>query len=145
MRSRKLPLGPLELRDWGLNRETLGSASHGAHKRTAIEGILATYPEMKFALIGDDSQGDLTAFAAIALDNPGRVRAIFIRKVGEAMSAEEIDASYLAQMAAYKMVLEAAWPNRRIRPALLYTDGPKLFELNETLLQSSRNRLAGGL
>ena len=60
-------------------------------------------------------------------------------------SAEEIDASYLAQMAAYKMVLEAAWPNRRIRPALLYTDGPKLFELNETLLQSSRNRLAGGL
>ena len=48
-------------------------------------------------------------------------------------------------MAAYKMVLEAAWPNRRIRPALLYTDGPKLFELNETLLQSSRNRLAGGL
>ncbi|MEM5515577.1 double-strand break repair helicase AddA [Henriciella sp. AS95] len=60
-------------------------------------------------------------------------------------SAEDIDASYLAQMAAYKMVLEAAWPGRRIRPALLYTDGPKLFELSETLLQSSRNRLAGGL
>ena len=92
IRGRGLPLGPIALRDWGLNRATFGSASHGTHKRTAIEGILATYPEMKFALIGDDSQGDLTAFAAIALDNPGRVRAIFIRKVGEAMSAEEIDA-----------------------------------------------------
>ena len=92
MRDRGLPLGPIMLRDWGLNRETFGSASHGAHKRAAIDGILATYPEMKFALIGDDSQGDLTAFADIATANPGRVRAVFIRKVGEAMSPEELAA-----------------------------------------------------
>ncbi|MBX7528163.1 phosphatase domain-containing protein [Qipengyuania vesicularis] len=92
MKGRGLPLGPIQLRDWGLNRETFGSASHGAHKRAAIEGILATYPDIKFALIGDDSQGDLTAFSAIAVDNPGRVRAVFIRKVGEAMSPEEVAA-----------------------------------------------------
>ncbi|MGB3625123.1 MAG: PD-(D/E)XK nuclease family protein, partial [Henriciella sp.] len=59
--------------------------------------------------------------------------------------AEDVDASYLAQMAAYQMVLETAWPGRRIRPALLYTDGPKLFELPDSLLKSSRERLAGGL
>ena len=75
-----------------LNRETLGSSSHGAHKRAAIDGILATYPDMKFALIGDDSQGDLTAFADVALENPGRVRAIFIRKVGERMTYDELTA-----------------------------------------------------
>lgn len=92
MRSRGLPLGPVHLRDWGLNRETFGSSSHGAHKRAAIDGILGAYPELKFALIGDDSQGDLTAFAEVALDNPGRVRAIFIRKVGDAMSPEELAA-----------------------------------------------------
>ena len=92
LRTRGLPLGPIALRDWGLSRATFGSASHGAHKRTAIEGILATYPEMKFALIGDDSQGDLTAFAEIALAHPGRVRAIFIRKLGGAHSAEERNA-----------------------------------------------------
>ena len=92
LRGRGLPLGPIALRDWGLNRATFGSASHGAHKRAAIEGILATYPDMKFALLGDDSQGDLTAFSAIAIDNPGRIRAVFIRKVGEAMSAEEVAA-----------------------------------------------------
>ena len=92
MRGRGLPLGPIHLRDWGLNRETFGSGSHGAHKRTAIEGIMAMYPDIKFALIGDDSQGDLTAFSAIALDNPDRVRAVFIRKVGEAMSPEELTA-----------------------------------------------------
>lgn len=99
MRGRGLPLGPISLRDWGLNRETFGSASHGAHKRAAIEGILATYPDIRFALLGDDSQGDLTAFSAIALDNPERIRAVFIRKVGEAMSPEELAA---------KTALEAA-------------------------------------
>ena len=92
MRGRGIPLGPIMLRDWGLNRETFGSASHGAHKRAAIEDILATYPELRFVLIGDDSQGDLTAFGAIAVENPGRIRAIFIRKVGEAMTAEEMAA-----------------------------------------------------
>ena len=92
IKGRGLPLGPIALRDWGLNRETFGSGSHGAHKRAAIEGILATYPEIKFALIGDDSQGDLTAFSQIAIDHPGRIRAVFIRKVGEALSPEELAA-----------------------------------------------------
>ena len=92
MRGRGIPLGPIMLRDWGLNRETFGSSSHGAHKRAAIDRILATYPEIRFALIGDDSQGDLTAFAKIATADPARIRAIFIRKVGEAMSPEEEEA-----------------------------------------------------
>ena len=92
MRGRGLPLGPIILRDWGFNRETFGSSSHGMHKRAAIEEIIATYPELKFALIGDDSQGDLTAFSDIAVGNPDRIRAVFIRKVGEAMSAEELAA-----------------------------------------------------
>ena len=99
MRGRGLPLGPITLRDWGLNRETFGSASHGAHKIAAIEGIIATYPELKFALIGDDSQGDLTAFSEIAIKRPDRIRAVFIRKVGEAMTPEELAA---------KAALEAA-------------------------------------
>lgn len=99
IRGRGLPLGPIMLRDWGLNRETFGSSSHGAHKRAAIEGVLATYPDFKFALIGDDSQGDLIAFSAIAIDNPDRIRAIFIRKVGSAMSQKELRA---------KQALEAA-------------------------------------
>lgn len=99
MKGRGLPLGPIMLRDWGLNRKTFGSSSHGAHKRAAIEGIIATYPELRFALIGDDSQGDLTAFSDIAVSNPDRVRAVFIRKVGETMNPEELAA---------KAALEAA-------------------------------------
>jgi ATP-dependent helicase/nuclease subunit A len=57
-------------------------------------------------------------------------------------SADAIDASYGMQMAAYQAILKTSWPDRRVRAAILYTDGPHLFELPETLLQNSRKRLA---
>ena len=89
MHVRKLPLGPIRLRDWGLNRETFGSSSHGAHKTQAIQQILDFYPERNFAMIGDDTQGDFAAFSQIAVGNPGRIAAIFIRSAGDALSPEE--------------------------------------------------------
>lgn len=89
-KSRGLPLGPLMLRDWGLNRETFGSGSHGAHKIAAIARIVETYDGLQFALIGDDSQGDLIAFAEVVATHPGRVRAVFIRRAGEPLSPEEV-------------------------------------------------------
>ena len=84
-----LPLGPIALRDWGLNRATFGSASHGAHKRDAIDAILADFPDLQFALIGDDTQGDLVAFGKVVADYGPRIAAVFVRRAGEAFSAEE--------------------------------------------------------
>ncbi len=92
-KGRGLPLGPIMLRDWAFDRATLGSEGHGAHKRAAIDRICATYPEMRFALIGDDTQGDLPAYAAIVDDHPGRIVAVFIRTgAGEALASEEVAA-----------------------------------------------------
>ncbi|KLI64686.1 phosphatase domain-containing protein [Aurantiacibacter marinus] len=89
-RLKGLPLGPIHLRDWGFNRETFGSGSHGAHKEAAIASILGMYPAMQFALIGDDTQGDLPAFAHAVETHPGRVAAVFLRSAaGEAFSPEE--------------------------------------------------------
>ncbi|MHA7820703.1 MAG: phosphatase domain-containing protein [Erythrobacter sp.] len=89
-RERGLPLGPVMLRDWGFNRKTLGSKSHGSHKVAAIEDILSTFPHLRFALIGDDTQKDLVAFGGIAAKSPDRIAAIFIRSVsGEPHTAEE--------------------------------------------------------
>lgn len=88
--SRGLPLGPLLLRDWGLNRATFGSESHGAHKRAALDALLAFYPAMRFALIGDDTQGDLPAYADTVQANPGRVAAVFIRTGAGPLSPEEL-------------------------------------------------------
>ncbi|MDE1468208.1 phosphatase domain-containing protein [Aurantiacibacter sp. D1-12] len=85
-----LPHGPMMLRDWGLNRATFGSGSHGAHKRAAIASILATYPDMRFAMIGDDTQGDLPAFAEAAQAHPGQIAGVFLRKAAvEDFSPEE--------------------------------------------------------
>lgn len=92
-RAKGLPLGPLLLRDWGFDRATLGSSSHGVHKSAAIRAILAMYPELRFALIGDDTQGDLPAYADAVQSYPGRVAAIFIRTTARhALSPEEIAA-----------------------------------------------------
>ncbi|QDM41144.1 phosphatase domain-containing protein [Altererythrobacter sp. TH136] len=88
--SRNLPLGPLLLRDWGLNRATLGSESHGAHKRAALDALLGFYPHMRFALIGDDTQGDLPAYADTVLGHPGRIAAVFIRTGAGPLSPQEI-------------------------------------------------------
>jgi phosphatidate phosphatase APP1 len=69
-----LPLGPLALRDFGLrmNRN---------HKTEAIEAILATYPALKFVLIGDSGEQDPEIYAAIVRRHPERIRAIYIRSI----------------------------------------------------------------
>jgi phosphatidate phosphatase APP1 len=69
-----LPLGPLALRDFGLrmNRN---------HKTEAIEAILATYPALKFVLIGDSGEQDPEIYAGIVRRHPERIRAIYIRSI----------------------------------------------------------------
>lgn len=89
IKSRNLPLGPLLLRDWGFDRATFGSESHGAHKRGAVDAVLALYPSMRFALIGDDTQGDLTAYSEVVQANPGRIAAVFIRTGAGPLSPAE--------------------------------------------------------
>lgn len=91
-RTNGLPIGPVFLRDWGLNRATFGKTSHGAHKRDAIDTILASYPDLRFALIGDDTQGDLPAFAEVVEHNTGRIAAVFIRTAGAPLTPGEVAA-----------------------------------------------------
>ncbi len=99
-RERNLPLGPIMLRDWGFNRKTLGKEGHGSHKMRSIENILAAFPHLRFALIGDDSQKDLAAFGAIAQAHPGRIAAVFIREVsGEPLNDEELHARDIIEKA----------------------------------------------
>ncbi len=59
-------------------------------------------------------------------------------------SADKVGPSYLLQMAAYCAVLAQAYPNHKIRAALVWTDGPKLMPLPADLLAKtlSQTRLA---
>ena len=78
-----LPLGPLLLRDFGLRREK-------EHKRKRIEEILATYPKLKFILIGDSGEEDPEIYAAVVNRFPQRIRAIYIRSIDGKMSPARI-------------------------------------------------------
>ncbi|MGB3796726.1 MAG: phosphatase domain-containing protein [Alteraurantiacibacter sp.] len=95
-RMRDLPLGPIKLRDWGLNRQTFGKSSHGSHKTDAIFEILEMYPDMNFALIGDDTQGDLPAFAEVVERFPNQIAAVFMRTVSAERFTPEEKASVSA-------------------------------------------------
>jgi phosphatidate phosphatase APP1 len=72
----ELPLGPLLLRDFGLRPEK-------EHKRKAIEDILATYPKLKFILIGDSGEEDPEIYSTVVHRHPNRIRAVYIRSVNQ--------------------------------------------------------------
>ncbi len=56
-------------------------------------------------------------------------------------SAEAVPRATLRQMAAYSAALEAIYPGRSVRAAVLYTHAPQLFEIPATLLAPHKDRL----
>ena len=56
-------------------------------------------------------------------------------------SLEQIGEAYLVQMAAYRAVMQSLYTDRPVRCALLYTDGPILFELDPQAMTESLNRV----
>ena len=54
--------------------------------------MLAFYPNLRFLLIGDNGQRDVSIYAKVVSDYPARVAAVFIRDVdGSCRSAPEGD------------------------------------------------------
>ena len=64
------------------------------------------------------------------LVEPDRVSVIDFKTGTVPASEGEIPASHKAQMGAYSNALRIIFPGREVRAALLYTSGPKLFELD---------------
>jgi ATP-dependent helicase/nuclease subunit A len=52
-----------------------------------------------------------------------------------------VAAAYLYQLAAYRLALSEIYPGRRVRAALLWTDGPRLMEVPTDVLDSFQSRL----
>jgi phosphatidate phosphatase APP1 len=74
LQQQQLPAGPLLLRDYGLRTKK-------DHKARAIENILATYPALRFILIGDSGEQDPEIYADILSRFPERIRVIYIRSI----------------------------------------------------------------
>ncbi|KAA5803667.1 AAA family ATPase [Alkalicaulis satelles] len=58
-------------------------------------------------------------------------------------TADQVAGAYVAQMAAYRAVLQGLYPGKTVRCALLWTDGPRLMELEPGQLDAMLARLAG--
>jgi ATP-dependent helicase/nuclease subunit A len=53
------------------------------------------------------------------------------------LAAADTPPAYLAQMAAYRAVLQRVFPGRPVRCALIWTDGPRLMELPQEALDAA--------
>jgi ATP-dependent helicase/nuclease subunit A len=58
------------------------------------------------------------------------------------LAVEDVAAVYVNQMAAYRALLQNAWPDRQVKCALLWTDGPRLMELPDARLDQALQDIA---
>jgi len=77
----RIPLGPICLRDWDVERSALTSRRLHSYKEPLIREMMELYPALPFILIGDTSQKDPEIYRAIIDRFPGRILAIYIRNV----------------------------------------------------------------
>ena len=78
-----IPKGPILLRDLGLSPNLLSAEGHHTHKLAMIRKVLDVNPQLPFVLIGDSGQQDPEIYTQVVRENPGRIRAIYIRDVSE--------------------------------------------------------------
>jgi phosphatidate phosphatase APP1 len=78
----ELPQGVYLLNQLKLFSE-LGKTGQNNHstKFMRIVRILEAYPDLVFILLGDDTQEDPTIYASIVAHFPGKIRAVYLRKV----------------------------------------------------------------
>lgn len=88
-----IPLGPMLLRDFGLDDTKWLTGGHHDHKGAAIDRVMGTYPHLPFVLIGDSGQQDPLVYAAAAERHGKRVAAVLIHEV-----TPDADAPTVAEM-----------------------------------------------
>lgn len=78
----RIPVGPiLFLREWGVSLRHPWPRRAEAHKRQVIDRMLALFDDLPCILIGDSGQHDPEVYSDVVRDYPGRIKAIYIRRV----------------------------------------------------------------
>ncbi|MFC4453435.1 App1 family protein [Deinococcus sonorensis] len=83
---RRIPLGPMFLRNWGA--ELLHG--HNSYKHRVIDRILRAYPHLPFVLVGDSGEKDPEIYAEVVRRFPGRVLGVYIRDVTAGRGDERV-------------------------------------------------------
>ncbi len=90
MKIHDIPLGPLMLRDLGIDENKFITSGHGDHKTAQISRILNAYPDLPFILLGDSGQHDPEIYRNIIKAFPKRIKAAYIRDVSQEARDMEI-------------------------------------------------------
>lgn len=128
----KIPAGPLLLRDFGLQGESVAGGGHMGHKFNEIEQIMNAYPHLNFVLIGDSGQEDPVIYREVVKKFPDRVLAIYIRDVQLAereQIAVEVSRSlydYKVEMMIVDNTVEAA--EHAAKTGLIFTEAIPAIE-----------------
>ncbi|QNI02544.1 DUF2183 domain-containing protein [Halomonas sp. SH5A2] len=86
----RIPVGPiLFLREWGISLRHPWPRRAEAHKRELIDRMLALFDDLPCILIGDSGQHDPEVYSEVVRDYPGRIKAIYIRRVDQDPAREE--------------------------------------------------------
>ena len=83
-----VPRGPLFLRDWSPFTVRGGTRRH---KLEVIDGLMETYPDLPFVLIGDSGEHDPEIYLQVVRAHPGRVKAVYIRDVTSGKRTAEVE------------------------------------------------------
>lgn len=89
-RAHDIPRGPLFLRDIALFDAPSAALGLEQDKLSRIRKLLRLYPRLPFVLMGDSGQMDPEIYAQVVRENPGRIRAVYIRDVTHARRATEV-------------------------------------------------------
>lgn len=80
--------GPKFLRDLGLSKTKFITGSHGDHKGSSIDTLLAANPGLRYVLVGDTGQHDAFVYRDAIQRHPGRIAAVVLREPGPGPDAE---------------------------------------------------------
>jgi len=83
LRFRKIPAGPILLKDQHINLRNIWKSGGGSHehKLEKIRLLFTMFPATKWVLIGDSGQHDPEIYHQIGEEFPGKVSAVIIRVV----------------------------------------------------------------
>ena len=80
--------GPTFLRDLGISETQFITGTHGDHKGSSIDAILAANPGLRFILAGDTGQHDAFVYRDAIARHPDRILAVVLREPGPGPDAE---------------------------------------------------------
>jgi ATP-dependent helicase/nuclease subunit A len=137
-----------------LDRKTQSAEFDEAERRTIADEVLALLDTQRFAaLFATGSRAEVpivgkTPFGRIsgqvdrlAVTDKEVLIADYKSDRSFTRSIERIPRAYVEQLALYREVLRLAYPNHRVRAALVWTAGPALTELPDGALDAALSRL----